>query len=107
LLSWHLVSSVRAHPDYLAYFNEFAGRRPEDVLIDSDLDWGQDLLRLSAALQQRHVDQVSIAYAGSAKLDLNNFGLPPFHVLVPHERPTGWIAISLLPLKTGGFGLPD
>jgi hypothetical protein len=107
LLSWHLEASVRAHPDYLAYFNEFAGQHPENILIDSDLDWGQDLLRLSAALQQRHVDQVSIAYAGSSKLDLVNFGLPPFRVLAPHEPTTGWIAISLLQLKEGGLGLPD
>ena len=55
LLAWQLISSIRAHPDYLAYFNEFAGRHPEKILIDSDLDWGQDLLRLSAALKQRHV----------------------------------------------------
>jgi 4-amino-4-deoxy-L-arabinose transferase-like glycosyltransferase len=107
LLIWQLVASIRAHPDYLAYFNEFGGQHPEKILIDSDLDWGQDLLRLSAALQQRHVEQVSIAYAGSPKLDLNNLGLPPFRVLAPHERATGWIAISVLPLKTGGFGNPD
>jgi 4-amino-4-deoxy-L-arabinose transferase-like glycosyltransferase len=107
LLAWQTVASIRAHPDYLAYFNEFAGQHPEEILIDSDLDWGQDLLRLSAVLQQKHVDRVSIAYAGSPWLDLNNFGLPPFRVLAPHEHATGWIAISLLPLKTGGFGLSD
>jgi hypothetical protein len=107
LLTWQLLSSIRAHPDYLAYFNEFAGRHPENVLIDSDLDWGQDLLRLSAILQQEHVERVSIAYAGSPWLDLNKFGLPPFHVLAPHERTTGWIAISILALKTGGFLQPD
>src|SRR5271157_2677216 len=46
LLAWQLTSSIRAHPDYLAYFNEFAGQHPERILIDSDLDWGQDLLRI-------------------------------------------------------------
>ena len=107
LFAWQIEASVRAHPDYLAYFNESASRHPEDILIDSDLDWGQDLLRLAPALQQLHVNHLAIAYAGSPKLDLNNFGLPPFHVLAPHERATGWIAISVLPLKTGGFGQPD
>ncbi len=29
LLVWQLTSSTRAHPDYLAYFNEFAGSHPE------------------------------------------------------------------------------
>jgi hypothetical protein len=107
LLSWHLVLSIRAHPDYLAYFNELAGRHPETILVDSDLDWGQDLLRLSAALQQKHIEAVSIAYAGSAGLDLHHFGLPPFRVLNPHQPTTGWIAISLLRLKAGGLGVPS
>jgi hypothetical protein len=107
LLAWHVTSSIRAHPDYLAYFNEVAGQHPERILIDSDLDWGQDLLRLSPALKQRHVEEVSIAYAGSPELDLHQFGLPPFRVLAPHQPTSGWIAISLLRLKIGGLGFPD
>jgi 4-amino-4-deoxy-L-arabinose transferase-like glycosyltransferase len=107
LVAWQLTSSIGVHPNYLTYFNAFAGKHPERVLIDSDLDWGQDLLRLSAALQQRHVRQVSLAYAGSSRLDLTRFGLPAFQVLAPHQPATGWIAISLLQLKTGGLGLPD
>lgn len=107
LLTWQLTSSIRAHPDYLAYFNEFAGSHPERILLDSDLDWGQDLLRLSAALHQQHVDQVSIAYAGSPRLDLGQFGLPPFQILAPHQPATGWIAISLMKLKVGAPDQPD
>jgi Dolichyl-phosphate-mannose-protein mannosyltransferase len=107
LLCWHLVSSARAHPDYLAYFNEFAGQHPEKILVDSDLDWGQDLLRLSAVLQQKHIENLSIAYAGSPDLDLHQFAIPAFRELNPHQPTTGWIAISLLRLKAGGFGLPS
>jgi hypothetical protein len=107
LLCWHLVSSVQAHPDYLAYFNEFAGQHPERILVDSDLDWGQDLLRLSAVLQQKHIEDLSIAYAGSPDLDLHRFAIPAFRDLSPHQPTTGWIAISLLRLKAGGFGLPS
>lgn len=106
LLVWQAVASVRSHPDYLAYFNEFAESHPENILIDSDLDWGQDLLRLSTALHERHIEQVSIAYAGSKNLDLNNFNLPRFRVLPPHQPTTGWIAISFLCLKVGELGYP-
>jgi hypothetical protein len=106
LLSWQVVSSVRSHPDYLAYFNEFAGSHPENILIGSDLDWGQDLLRLSAALQQRHIDRVSIAYAGSSHMDLTKFNLPPFKVLEPYKPVAGWVAISFLDLKVGDLGAP-
>jgi len=106
LLVWQVMASVRSHPDYLAYFNEFADSHPEKILIDSDLDWGQDLLRLSTVLHERHIEQVSIAYAGSKNLDLNNFGLPRFSVLPPHQTTTGWIAISFLCLKVGELGDP-
>jgi len=107
LLAWHLAASIHAHPDYLAYFNEFAGQHPERILVDSDLDWGQDLLRLSSTLQQKHVDELSIAYAGSAGLDLRQFSLPRFKQLAPHQPTTGWVAISLLRLKAGGLGFPS
>ena len=33
--------------------------RPEDVLVDSDLDWGQDLGRLSARLKQLGVARIA------------------------------------------------
>jgi len=107
LLIWQLTASIRVRPDYLAYFNEFAGQHPERILVDSDLDWGQDLLRLSSTLRQRQVDEVSIAYAGSAGLDLKQFSLPPFKQLAPHQPTSGWVAISLLRLQAGGLGLPS
>lgn len=107
LLVWQITASARIHPDYLAYFNEFAGEHPERILTDSDLDWGQDLLRLSTVLRERHIEDVSIAYGGSAGLDLSRFGLPRFRILEPHQHASGWIAISLLRLKEGGLGFPD
>lgn len=107
LLIWQAGSSFRAHPDYLAWFNEIAGQHPEKILIDSDLDWGQDVLRLSTKLRQTHIPELSLVLAGMPPdLDLRRFGLPPYRVLLPHERATGWIAISLFNLKTGGVGKP-
>jgi hypothetical protein len=102
LMIWQFVSVSRAHPDYLAYFNEIAGRSPDRILVDSDLDWGQDLLRLGDDLRSRHVDEVAIAYFGSA--DLRQHDLPRVRPLLPHQPTTGWIAISERKLKMGGFG---
>ena len=39
------VDGIVAHPDYLPWFNGFA-RDPAAILNDSNLDWGQDVLRL-------------------------------------------------------------
>jgi len=45
LLAGQAAASLSAHPDYLAYFNEIAGGRDQGhrYLVDSSLDWGQDL----------------------------------------------------------------
>jgi hypothetical protein len=89
---WLVLSSVRAHPDYLAYFNFVAFDRPERIEVDSDLDWGQDLARLSKWLHARGVKEVALSYFGTA--DLTHADLPNFHELVPYQKVDGWIAIS-------------
>jgi len=98
LLTTHAAEGVRAHPDYLAHFNAFAGSRPEAIVVDSDLDWGQDLGRLARALEARGVDRLVLGYAGTA--EPARHGLPPFEPLDGTTRPTGWIAVSLHRLMT-------
>lgn len=55
LVVWHCVASIVAHPDYFPYFNELAGRDPSRYLIDSNLEWGQDVLRLADAVGSERV----------------------------------------------------
>jgi Dolichyl-phosphate-mannose-protein mannosyltransferase len=97
LLFWLFASSARTHPDYLSYFNELVGGHPERVLLDSDLDWGQDLLRLGNFLRAHKLGSVALAYAGTA--DPAQHGLPGIRPLAPYQPSTGWIAISLMCLK--------
>jgi hypothetical protein len=104
LVGWQLAASAGAHPDYLAYFNELAGRHPERILIDSDLDDGQDLKRLADTLRARRIPAVSLAYAGSATAA--EHGLPPIHWLEPHRPVTGWVAASLYSIKLGSLDRP-
>jgi hypothetical protein len=66
LLGWFAWSSVSIAPRYLEYFNELAGG-PENGhrwLIDSNLDWGQDLLRLRAYMKAHRLRKVNLAYFG-------------------------------------------
>jgi len=84
---------ARTWPDYLAYFNVLAPE-PERILVDSDLDWGQDLQRLSRRLAELRVPSVSLAYLGTAQLPLEH--LPPYTLLNPDQKATGWIAVSAL-----------
>ena len=93
LLAWSVVEPIRAHPDHLAYFNALAGPRPERVLVDSNLDWGQDLYRLRDTIAARGIrDSVRVAYFGTA--DLAAAGVPNARQLGLHERASGWIAAS-------------
>lgn len=93
LVLWQLSTLWRAYPDYLPYFNE-AVRHPERVLVDSDLDWGQDLKRLEVRAQALGIAQLHLAYLGSA--DLAREPLPPVQMLTPRQPVTGWVAISAL-----------
>jgi dolichyl-phosphate-mannose-protein mannosyltransferase len=102
LTGWLVADAALAHPDYLPWFNRLAGRHPERVLLDSDLDWGQDLGRLADTLRARGVPHVWLAYHG--KVDLSRQGLPPYTELPPDQRVTGWVAASLFRLALGSQG---
>jgi hypothetical protein len=82
-----------AHPDYMAYFNQLAGNHPERVLAESDLDWGQDLHRLSQRLENLGVRKVAIAYKGTARLE--SAGLPEYSLASAFEKTTGYVAVSV------------
>ena len=101
LMLWVAVSSAAAHPDYLAYFNELGGSRPERILVDSDLDWGQDMNRLVVELRRRHVDRLhmSCLYTG----DDSRLELPSWDALPLYQPVTGWVAVSFTMLKTYGW----
>jgi len=107
LLFLNTFSSLNAHPDYLAYFNVLAYNQPEKFVVDSDLDWGQDLLRLANELKLRDIDQVYIAYHGSLGIDLDNFSLPTYYILQPYTKVEGWVAISKTIIKRGTNQYPN
>ena len=103
LVIWQLATLAYAYPDYLAYFNALAGRHPERILVDSDLDWGgQDLRRLERVLAARQVTELSIGYKGTADLSLEQ--LPPYQLLKPRQPVHGWVAITMLTLQENPAG---
>jgi 4-amino-4-deoxy-L-arabinose transferase-like glycosyltransferase len=98
LLLWYIHASVAAHPSYLSYFNELAGPNPEHIIVDSDLDWGQDIGNLAKELKNRDIKTVHLALFTAA--DLSNFEWPEHtFALEDHFRAEGWIAASLFRIK--------
>jgi hypothetical protein len=93
-LLWSVISSVMAYPSYLSYFNELIGGRQnaDRYLIDSNLDWGQDLKRLALWVDDNHVPAIYVHYFGG--------GEPQYYlgqramVISPGPRKPGYYAIS-------------
>jgi hypothetical protein len=92
LCAWLLVNSALAHPDYLPWANALAGRHPERVALDSNFDWGQDVLRLRDELRRRGITSLRAALWGTT--DLRRIGLPPVEPIDAQRGAPGWYAIS-------------
>lgn len=62
----HGSETLKAHPDYLPYFNQIAGGPRGGIhwLANSNLDWGQDLYRLPDWLAERGIRSVRLLYFG-------------------------------------------
>jgi len=73
-IAWFIVESLVIRPHYLAYFNVFAGG-PEHAyrhVVDSSLDWGQDLPGVKHWLDDQRPDarsgtRVYLSYFGTAE----------------------------------------
>jgi hypothetical protein len=88
------VAVIRVHPDYLAYFNAAAGGEDggHRLLLDSNLDWGQDLYRLPAALDRLgYAGKIGLLYFGH--VDPALYGIR--HEIIPKFPVTGVLAVSV------------
>lgn len=102
LFVWLIGASVLSHPDYLSYFNALALGEPERILVDSDLDWGQDLKRLSKRLHEAGAAEV--AFDPFFRVDLAALGFPAVRNMNPLQPAPGWNAVSLTTWKAERFG---
>jgi hypothetical protein len=92
LCAWLIAGSFLAHPDYLPWMNALAGEHPERIVVDSNLDWGQDVVRLRDLCRARHIDRIAIELFGTA--DTRRIGMPPTTTIDPFRAAAGWFAIS-------------
>lgn len=97
------VTSLAAHPNYLAYFNGIVAGKPEAFLVDSDLDWGQDTKRLARKLQELGAKEVSFNQFAPGNLE-KLYGLPPIRPLDLNGPRPGWNVVGLTAMKLGLFG---
>jgi hypothetical protein len=91
--------SLRFHPHHLAYFNELAGgpARGREHLLDSNLDWGQDLGGVAQYIHDHESKE-----AGLKDIGLAYFGMMPpsemgisYHIPPSFSPQSGWYAVSV------------
>jgi len=65
---WLVVGSLQIQPHYLTFFNELVGgpRGGYRVLLDSNLNWGQELIELRDYLARENITSVKLSYLGTA-----------------------------------------
>jgi len=95
LFIWAIISVVSAWPSFLAYFNGIAGG-PDNgykFVVDSNLDWGQDVLRLSQFIEKNNIKEIKMDYFSGAPAEyyIKNAKIESFNREVPQK---GWLAIS-------------
>ncbi|MBI2516132.1 MAG: glycosyltransferase family 39 protein [Opitutae bacterium] len=96
LLGWQAYTAARIHPHYLAYFSPAAGGPEQGYrhLVDSSLDWGQDLPGLKVWLDQnrRPGENLYLSYFGTGEpsyYGIEAIRMPTLHNF-KHATPWYW-----------------
>ncbi|MBI4120612.1 MAG: hypothetical protein HY454_04070, partial [Parcubacteria group bacterium] len=116
LLGWYVYESVSVYPYYLTYFNQVAGGPGGGYryVVDSNLDWGQDLLRLSNWVKANNIPKIELDYFGWADpayylkdryIWLNSTKYRDAADFVSRNQSGGWLAVSATFLQ-GSRGTP-
>jgi len=101
-------------PHYLAFFNQFVGgpSNGHKYLVDSNLDWGQDLKGLKRWMDEHNVRHINLSYFGTAdpayyKIDCTYLPGGPFfdEQFVGKVSLPGYVAVSVTTMRGPYF--PD
>ena len=91
---WLVIITLMVYPHFLSYFNLLAGgaQKGWHSLVDSNLDWGQDLDDLPGWMADNNVNEVWLSYFGEAHPDYYGIayrGLDSFppRLMNPQARP--------------------
>lgn len=90
---WSVWSAINIYPHFLAYFNELAGgpRNGHKILLDSNLDWGQDLKGLKAWMTEHQVKKIQFVYFG-----FHNEAEPHYFGIDGQFLPGSWVSTAAI-----------
>lgn len=95
LFIWAIISVVSVWPSFLVYFNGIAGG-PDNgykFVVDSNLDWGQDILRLANFIEKNNIREIKMDYFSGAPAEyyIKTAKIESFNREAPQK---GWLAVS-------------
>lgn len=95
LFIWVILSVIFVYPSFLAYFNEIAGGSDKGYkfVVDSNLDWGQDILRLANFIEKNDIREIKMDYFSGAPAEyyIKTAKIESYNREAPQ---TGWLAVS-------------
>ncbi len=100
------AESLAYTPNFVPFFNLAAGgpRAGHHYLLDSNVDWGQDLNRLASWVAANHPRQLCLSYFGS--VEFGAYGLNP--VVIERETDAKRAGCDVLAISQEHlYGLPD
>jgi hypothetical protein len=99
------LSVIFSYPNYLSYFNAISGGpgRGHEWLIDSNLDWGQDLPELKKYMDHNKIESIKLGYFG--RVDPELYGIK--YTLPGQKVEKGLYGISINFLKGKPYYLLD
>jgi hypothetical protein len=100
-----VLTTARTHPHELSFFNSIAGGREHghEWLIDSNLDWGQDLGRVRGYMGAHGLSSVYLLYFGHVEPALLGIS----YALPPAQRTPGTYLVSVNFAKGYDYVAPD
>ena len=106
LILWQAFSVLSVYPHFIAYFNEAVGGPDQGYkyVVDSNLDWGQDLKRLKNWTEENNVEKIYIDYFGGSSPEyyFKDDFLPWWGQRSPEELPeNSYLAVSASFLQGG------
>ena len=105
LVAWCVLEALLTHPHYITYFNTLAGgsKNGRHFAIDSNLDWGQDLILLKEFIQEHELGEPYLFYFGPKSLP-DAYGVPHHILKDAGHLPPGTYVISATFLQGVGAG---
>ena len=97
--AWLIAVCAVIHPHYLSYFNVLAGGSSNGhrIALDSNLDWGQDLIGLKEYMDGQEIERIQLLYFGRVDPSIYN---------IQYTVPTGKIQPGYLAVSHTLTGRP-